>query len=80
MTEHDVLVERLISENEEFRRLRDEHRGYEQELEALTQRPFLSTDHQWRMNEIKKRKLIVKDRMEAILREAKKGASSRAPA
>lgn len=80
MTEYDVLVERLVSENEEYRRLREEHRGYEQELETLTQRAFLSTDQQWRINEIKKRKLIVKDRMEAILREAKKGASSRAPA
>ena len=29
------LIERLMAENEEFRRLRSEHQGYEQELEAL---------------------------------------------
>lgn len=80
MIEQEALVERLTAENEEFRRLREEHREYEQELEGLKQRPFLSADQQWRISEIKKLKLIAKDRMEAIIRQARQTAASRATA
>jgi uncharacterized protein YdcH (DUF465 family) len=80
MSGEEVLVERLTVENEEFRRLREEHRGYEQELEDLKRRPFLSPDQQWRISELKKLKLIGKDRMEAIIRQARQTASSQATA
>jgi len=29
------LIDRLMAENDEFRRLRTEHQGYERELETL---------------------------------------------
>ena len=80
MIEQEALVERLTAENEEFRRLREEHRGYEQELDALKQRPFLSADQQRRISELKKLKLIAKDRMEAIIRQARYSAPSQATA
>jgi uncharacterized protein YdcH (DUF465 family) len=80
MSGQEVLVERLALENEEFRRLREEHQGYEQELEELKRRPFLSADQQWRVSELKKLKLIAKDRMEAIIRQARQTASSQATA
>jgi len=54
-------------ENDEFRRLRSEHQGYEQELETLRGTAPLSTDQQWRMSELKKLKLMAKDRMESII-------------
>ena len=80
MIEQEALVERLTAENEEFRRLREEHREYEQELEGLKQRPFLSADQQWRMNEVKKLKLMAKDRMEALIRQARQISSPQATA
>jgi len=70
------LIERLMAENEEFRRLRSEHQGYEQELQVLNGNPMLSADQHWRMSELKKLKLMAKDRMEAIIRGARPGVTA----
>jgi len=69
--EKDRQIERLTTENHDFRKLREEHRRYEQELVDLNGRGFLSPDQQWRVSELKKLKLIAKDRMEALLRHAR---------
>jgi hypothetical protein len=68
---HASLIERLMAENEEFRRLREEHQRYDQELEALRATASLSAEQQWRMTELKKLKLMAKDRMEMILRQSR---------
>jgi uncharacterized protein YdcH (DUF465 family) len=66
------LIERLTAENEEFRRLRSEHHTYDEEIGQLQQQvPPLSADQQWRIGELKKLKLMAKDRMEAIIRHAR---------
>ena len=78
MIERETLVERLTQENEEFRRLREEHQQHEQELADLNGRQFLTADQQWRRSELKKLKLIAKDRMEALLRHASKSAEATA--
>lgn len=67
----ESLIERLTAENEEFRRLRDEHQGYDQELETLKGTSALSAEQQWRITELKKLKLMAKDQMEAIIRQAR---------
>lgn len=72
----ETLIERLMVENEEFRRLRSEHQGYEKELENLRGTAPLSTDQQWRMSELKKLKLMAKDRMESIIRHTRPGVSA----
>ena len=65
------LIDRLMAENEEFRRLRSEHQGYEQELQSLNGTPALSADQHWRMSE-----LMAKDRMEAIIRGSRPGVTA----
>src|SRR5262245_23031655 len=75
MTQDD-LTTRLMAENEEFRRLRAEHQSYEHELEALKAVPSLSADQHWRVSELKKLKLMAKDRMELIVRHARLGVSA----
>ncbi|MFQ5827960.1 MAG: DUF465 domain-containing protein [Candidatus Methylomirabilia bacterium] len=70
MPDREALLQRLVAENGEFCKLREEHQGYEQELGELRARPFISADQQWRMSELKKLKLMAKDRMEAIVRQA----------
>jgi len=70
MTQDD-LAARLMAENEEFRRLRTEHQEYERELETLKAVPSLSADQHWRISELKKLKLMAKDRMEVIARQAR---------
>jgi uncharacterized protein YdcH (DUF465 family) len=67
----ETLVERLMAENEEFRRLRREHQSYDHELESLRGVSPLSAEQQWRMTELKKLKLMAKDRMEAIIQRAR---------
>jgi uncharacterized protein YdcH (DUF465 family) len=65
------LIERLTAESHEFRKLCEDHKKYDDELTALHGRGFLSTDEQWRISELKKLKLIAKDRMEAMIRHAR---------
>ena len=69
----ESLIERLIAENEEFRRLRSEHHHYDAELETLKETAPLSADQQWRVSELKKLKLMAKDRMEDIIRHTRPG-------
>ena len=71
MPDTEAFIERLTTENHDFRKLREEHRRYEQELVDLSGRGFLSPDQQWRVSELKKLKLIAKDRMESLLRHAR---------
>ena len=42
-----------------------------QELATLTTIPSLSADQHWRISELKKLKLMAKDRMEAIARQTR---------
>jgi uncharacterized protein YdcH (DUF465 family) len=74
--DQESLIERLTAENEEFRRLRGEHRAHDQELEALKRTIPLSAESQWRISELKKLKLMAKDRMEAIIRHARPGVTA----
>ena len=69
MPDREAIVQRLTEVNEEFRRLRAEHQAHERELSELQARPFLSAEQQWRESELKKLKLIGKDRMETLIRQ-----------
>jgi len=71
MADLEPIIERLTAENPEFRRLQEDHAKYEQELKELNVRGFLTLDQQWRVSELKKLKLIAKDRMETMLRHAR---------
>ena len=68
--DRETLIERLIAENEEFRRLRLEHQQHDHELEQLKGEASLSAGQQWRVSELKKLKLMAKDRMESIIRNS----------
>jgi len=77
MPDREVLIQRLTELNEEFRRLRDEHQAHDRELATLQARPFLTAEQEWRVHELKKLKLIAKDRMETLIRQSH---SAQAPA
>ena len=69
-----VIKESLLVENEEYRRLDEQHHEYESRLTALTDKVVLSDEEQLEETTLKKKKLQVKDRMEAIARQAREGA------
>jgi uncharacterized protein YdcH (DUF465 family) len=60
--------------NEEYRRLEEQHHEYENRLQSLTDKLVLSDEEQVEENTLKKKKLQVKDRMEAIARQARVGS------
>jgi uncharacterized protein YdcH (DUF465 family) len=60
----------------EFRRLHDEHRDHEQRLQALAAKSHLSEEEEFEEKRLKKEKLLLKDRMEAIARLHREGIAS----
>ena len=60
-----------LLENEEYRRLDAQHHEYESRLADLTAKVVLNDDEQFEEVTLKKRKLQVKDRMQAIAREVR---------
>jgi len=66
------LKDRLL-ENEEYRRLDEQHHEYESRLTRLTEKAVLSDEEQVEETTLKKKKLQLKDRMEAIARQAREG-------
>jgi uncharacterized protein YdcH (DUF465 family) len=65
----EEVREFLTRENEEYRRLREKHRGFEERLTALNSKAFLSEQEKIETTRLKKEKLQLKDRMTAIARD-----------
>jgi uncharacterized protein YdcH (DUF465 family) len=63
----DGLKEQLISADPEFRELAREHGRYEQRLSELSSLPYPSDEEQLEEVTLKKKKLAVKDQMQAII-------------
>lgn len=73
MEETDLqLIRRLIPKDKELKELWDEHLDYEEKLEQLNKRRYLSTEEEMRRKELQKLKLHGKDRIEEILRRYRK--------
>lgn len=56
----------LIAQNEDFRRLAQEHQQYSQRLDSLVEKRYLSEDEKLEEVRLKKLKLRLKDEMERI--------------
>lgn len=61
-----VARDQLIAQNDEFRRLTQEHQQYAVRLDSLIQKRFLSEDEKLEEVRLKKLKLRLKDEMERI--------------
>ncbi len=62
----------LLTSNDEFRRLAQEHSQYSQRLDSLLQKRFLSDDERLEEVRLKKLKLKLKDQMEQIEQQFKR--------
>lgn len=76
MSQNPASLTDPLLENEEYQRLYQQHRDYESRLTSLNSKVILSDDEQVEEVTLKKRKLQVKDRMEAIARQVRQGAVS----
>ena len=59
----------LLATHEEFRKLAQEHTQYEQRLDSLTHKRYLTDDEKLEEVRLKKLKLRLKDQMQAIERQ-----------
>ena len=60
----------------EFRRLHEEHRNHEERLQVLATKSRLSEDEEMEEKRLKKEKLLIKDRMEALTRHRREEVPS----
>jgi len=65
--------EELIARSENFRRLASEHQQYQQRLDSLIQKRYLSEDEKLEEVRLKKLKLRLKDEMERIAMQYQRG-------
>jgi len=71
----EVSTEDPLSSDDEYRRLERQHREYETRLLSLTEKAVLSDDEQIEETTLKKKKLLLKDRMEALVRQHREGVA-----
>jgi uncharacterized protein YdcH (DUF465 family) len=74
-TDSRDLKAHLIQTDEEFRQLADKHQQLDSRLHELISKHYLSEPEQLEEVTLKKRKLLLKDRMEDILRRYRNMAS-----
>ncbi len=68
MMERDKeLIEKLLTENEEFKALREEHVEFERKIEELMKKRPQTSEVHFEIETLKKKKLQGKDKMERIL-------------
>ncbi len=68
----EELKKLLLKENEEFRKANKLHQQYEKKLEKLKAKSFLTESERQEEKELKKKKLILKDKMYFLMSEYKK--------
>ncbi len=66
---HDEAKRAVAEENQEYRKLMDEHTGFDTRLDELQGKAVLDDAERVETVDLKKQKLQVKDRMERILQE-----------
>ncbi|MDH5637286.1 MAG: DUF465 domain-containing protein [Nitrospinota bacterium] len=67
----DEMEQSLLEENEEYKKLHSDHLHYEDVLERLAQKKFLTSEEDVEFKRVKKLKLQGKDRMNQILDDAR---------
>lgn len=72
MLKEQEIVELLKKENEEFKKLSEEHRNLDSLLAEMDSKRYLTPEEEMERKRIQKMKLLRKDRMAEIIREYKK--------
>jgi uncharacterized protein YdcH (DUF465 family) len=68
MSNRDALRQELLTTDDHFRQLHEEHQALEHQLDALNHKTLHSEDDETETKRIKREKLRLKDEMEQILR------------
>ncbi len=76
MESSEAIRDRLAREDDGYRRLLAKHHEYDQRLEELRSRRFLTDEEKVEEVRLKKLKLAMKDQMEAMVRERRRAAGA----
>ena len=76
MSSLDPVQEELIRSDQIYRSLYEEHREFDQKLQDMSTRSFLTPEDEGEIKRIKLHKLTLKDKMEAISRDHRRAAAS----
>ena len=71
MTDNEV-IERLKKENDDFRKVEEEHRMLDEKIAEMDRKRYLTTEEEMEKRKLQKIKLAKKDRMSEFIREYKK--------
>jgi uncharacterized protein YdcH (DUF465 family) len=66
----------LLQSNEEFRRLAQKHSSFNEQLEKLVHKAYLSEEERIEETNLKKRKLQIKDQMEIMIQKYRQQMTS----
>lgn len=69
------IAEILLKENEEYKKLGDEHKSLKEVLAEIDRKVHLTAEEEVERKRIQKLKLVKKDRMAEIIRDYKKNHS-----
>ncbi len=72
----EEIKELLKKENEEFKRLDEEHKNLKTLLAEIDRKVYLSADEEMERKKLQKLKLSKKDRMAELIREYRKSRSN----
>ena len=70
MDTDNPTVKQLLEESDRFRKLYEEHRKYEKQLEELDKAHYLTPEQELQRKTIQKLKLSGKDQMSQLVRQA----------
>jgi uncharacterized protein YdcH (DUF465 family) len=77
LSQIDGVKEALLQSSEDFRQLVSEHQALDRQIRQLSTLSFLTDEQQYTEASLKKRKLALKDQIEARLREQRTGSNGR---
>ena len=66
------LREQLLSQDNQFKKLAEEHQSYDEQLAQLHRRHHLSDEERLQEITLKKKKLLLKDQMYSIVQKYRK--------
>jgi hypothetical protein len=79
LSERDDVKQALLRSSEDFRQLVSEHQALDQQIRNMATHAFLTDEQQFHEVSLKKRKLALKDQIEAMVRSRRNGAVSAPP-
>ena len=74
LSQRDDVKQALLRSSEDFRQLVSEHQALDQQIRHLSTLSFLTDEQQYQETSLKKRKLALKDQIEAMVRHRRNDA------